>query len=43
MRYLTCYAGLEACEYETIDPQPPIPYGQQTRQNSLTIEDGFKV
>ncbi|KAF8588334.1 phosphoesterase-domain-containing protein [Ramaria rubella] len=34
--------GTSLCGEKFPDPQPPIPYGAQTRENSLFIEDGFK-
>ncbi|GJJ08151.1 hypothetical protein Clacol_002359 [Clathrus columnatus] len=36
------FLGDVECQTIFPNPQPPVPYGQQTRQNSLTIETGFK-
>ncbi|KIJ38386.1 hypothetical protein M422DRAFT_781472 [Sphaerobolus stellatus SS14] len=36
------FTGSATCQANFSNPQPPIPYGNQTRQNSLDIEDGFK-
>lgn len=35
--------GVTVCGELFPNPQPNIPYGQQTRENSLQIENGFKV
>lgn len=36
------FIGAELCEAMFPETTPPIPYGQQTRENSLFIENGFK-
>ncbi|GJJ10990.1 hypothetical protein Clacol_005219 [Clathrus columnatus] len=36
------FIGSPTCQAEFPNPQPPIPYGQQTRETSLQIENGFK-
>ncbi|KIJ53598.1 hypothetical protein M422DRAFT_241835 [Sphaerobolus stellatus SS14] len=36
------FTGVATCQAEFPNPQPPVPYGQQTRENSLDIETGFK-
>lgn len=36
------FIGSATCQADFPDPQPPIPYGNQTRETSLNIEDGFK-
>lgn len=35
--------GADLCEAMFPNPIPPIPYGEQTQENSLFIENGFKV
>jgi hypothetical protein len=42
-RRIIPYAGTAECQAMFADPEPPIPFGDQTRQNSLIIEDGFKA
>ncbi|KAF8588655.1 PLC-E [Ramaria rubella] len=37
------FIGSSVCQAMFPNPQPPIPYGQQTRETSLSIEDGFKA
>ncbi|GJJ06186.1 hypothetical protein Clacol_000375 [Clathrus columnatus] len=36
------FLGDAECQSKFPNPQPPIPFGQQTRENSLNIETGFK-
>jgi len=36
------FVGVVACEAEFPNPQPVVPFGQQTRETSLQIENGFK-
>lgn len=37
------YNGYAVCEATYPTQRPPVPYGQQTVNNSLVSEDGFKV
>ncbi|KAF8479385.1 non-hemolytic phospholipase C precursor [Gautieria morchelliformis] len=36
------FVGTAECQAMFPDPEPPIPFGEQTRQTSLIIENGFK-
>jgi len=36
------YIGTAVCQANFPDPQPPIPYGEQTINSALFVEDGFK-
>ena len=40
---LTSFIGPVLCQAMFPNAQPPVPYGEQTRENSLTVESGFKV
>ncbi|GJJ06185.1 hypothetical protein Clacol_000374 [Clathrus columnatus] len=37
------FLGDAECQSKFSNPQPPVPFGQQTRENSLNIETGFKT
>ncbi|KAF8588656.1 non-hemolytic phospholipase C precursor [Ramaria rubella] len=36
------FLGDSVCQETFPNPQPPVPFGEQTRENSLSIETGFK-
>lgn len=42
-RQLMHCPGTPDCLAMFPDPEPPIPFGEQTRENSLIIENGFKA